>query len=138
VGRPRSRRSSPSARSRAQRRLVDRLALRSSGVFLSSASPDHEQNAVGMQSVAPFVRLAEERGRGRIPRRVAARLERRAQAARRERRRVRLALDERLPENASGGLPSESKSMKASCFSAVEPVIGWNQCVKSIIVRRRL
>ena len=35
-----------------------------------------------------------------------------------------------LPENSMIILPSLSGAMKLSCFSAVIPVIGWNQCVK--------
>ncbi len=34
-----------------------------------------------------------------------------------------------LPENSSMILPSEVGLMKESCFSAVMPVIGWNQWV---------
>ena len=34
-----------------------------------------------------------------------------------------------LPESSKMGSPSLSLSRNESCFSAVEPVIGWNQCV---------
>ena len=34
-----------------------------------------------------------------------------------------------LPENSSTILPLSSGEMKLSCFSAVTPVMGWNQCV---------
>ena len=37
-----------------------------------------------------------------------------------------------LPENSSNTLPSEVGLINASCFSAVIPVIGWNQCVKCV------
>ena len=53
----------------------------SSGVFLSSASPVHDTNTVGMTSVAPFGRLADVRGAGRVPAGVAAGLEGGADAA---------------------------------------------------------
>ena len=35
-----------------------------------------------------------------------------------------------LPEKRANGSPFMSGSKKLSCFSAVPPVIGWNQCVK--------
>ena len=69
---------------------------RSSGVFLSSASPVQLTNAVGMTSVTLLPLLQQPRRAGRIPRRIAARLERAAHAARREARRVGLALDQLL------------------------------------------
>ena len=37
-----------------------------------------------------------------------------------------------LPENLEIGSPWLSGSIKASCFSAVPPVKGWNQCVKCV------
>ena len=69
-----------------------------------------------------------ERVASGIPRGVAARFERRAQAAVGETGRVGFALYEFLTgkthnDRAPVGL------MKLSCFSAVIPVIGWNQCV---------
>jgi hypothetical protein len=33
------------------------------------------------------------------------------------------------------GCPSSSNDRKASCFSAVSPVCGWNQCVKCVTPR---
>ena len=69
---------------------------RSSGVFLSSASPVQLTNAVGMTSVVAAAGLEQPGRAGRIPRRVAARLEGRAHAAGREARGVGLAADQFL------------------------------------------
>src|SRR3954468_19115932 len=35
-----------------------------------------------------------------------------------------------LPENSAIAVPAPVGAKKESCFSAVEPVSGWNQCVK--------
>ena len=69
---------------------------RSSGILWSSASPVHETNAVGMQRTAPFGFSRMKAGEVGIPGGVAARLERRADAAGRERGGVGLALDQLL------------------------------------------
>ena len=69
---------------------------RSSGVFLSSASPVQLTNAVGMTSVTDAAAVEQPRRAGRIPRRVAARLEGGAHAAGREARGVGLAPDQFL------------------------------------------
>ena len=69
---------------------------RSSGVFLSSASPVQLTNAVGITSVDRAAAVEQPRRARRIPRRVAARFEGGAHAARREARRVGLALDQFL------------------------------------------
>ena len=37
-----------------------------------------------------------------------------------------------LPENSIITCPSSVGQMKLSCFSAVMPVSGWNQCVKCV------
>ena len=37
-----------------------------------------------------------------------------------------------LPENSIITVPLSIGEMKLSCFSAVMPVIGWNQCVKCV------
>ena len=34
-----------------------------------------------------------------------------------------------LPENSASAVPSPVGAKKLSCFSAVDPVSGWNQCV---------
>ena len=34
-----------------------------------------------------------------------------------------------LPENSAIAVPPPVGAKKESCFSAVEPVSGWNQCV---------
>jgi hypothetical protein len=73
--------------------------------------------------------LLEKGGARNVPGRVTARLEGGPEAAGREARSVRLALDELLPENSIRTLPSAVGAMKESCFSAVSPVGGWNQWV---------
>ena len=40
-----------------------------------------------------------------------------------------------LPENSMITPPSGEGEMKLSCFSAVMPVSGWNQCVKCVAPR---
>jgi hypothetical protein len=40
-----------------------------------------------------------------------------------------------LPENSAIAVPSPAGPKKESCFSAVEPVRGWNQCVKWLAPR---
>ena len=84
------------ARARRSRRRESASIERSSGILWSSASPVHEVKAVGMHSSAPFGFSRMNAGRGRVPGGVAARLERRADAAGRERGGVRLALDQLL------------------------------------------
>ena len=37
-----------------------------------------------------------------------------------------------LPENSMITRPPSTGERKLSCFSAVMPVIGWNQCVKCV------
>ena len=69
---------------------------RSSGVFLSSASPVQLTNAVGMTSVAPLPVIEQPGRAGRVPRGVAARFEGGAHAARREARGIGLAADQFL------------------------------------------
>ncbi len=91
---------------------------------------------------AQDVVLDERRARG-VPGGVAAGLERGAQAAVGEARRVGLALDQgfagklldasdsplirALPENLVMAVPSWLGSRKLSCFSLVMPESGWNQ-----------
>ncbi len=65
----------------------------------------------------------------RIPCGVAAGLERGAQTARGEARRIGLALNEFLAGKLWIARPSGVGSRKLSCFSDVMPVRGWNQCV---------
>ena len=102
-------------------------------IFVSSASPVHDANTVGMQSVRAVRVLDDERRAGRVPRRVAAGLEGGADAAAREARRVGLALDQLLAgELRRSAVPSPTERRNESCFSAVEPVSGWNQCVKCV------
>ena len=103
---------------------------RSSGILASSASPVHEANAVGMQSSVAVRVLEEEGGAGRVPGGVAAGLEGGADAAGRERGGVGLALDQLLAGEARRSRRRRrSGSKNESCFSAVEPVSGWNMWV---------
>ena len=37
-----------------------------------------------------------------------------------------------LPENSASAVPSPAGPKNESCFSAVEPVSGWNMCVKCV------
>ena len=84
---------------------------------------DRQRDAVGLD-------LEEDR-RGHVPRGVAAGLERGPDAARRERRRVGLALDEVLARELGDRRARRAIGFRnESCFSAVEPVIGTNQWVK--------
>ena len=76
--------------------LLSACIERSSGVFLSSASPVHETNAVGNAERRAVGVLEDVGGAGDVPGRVAAGFERGADAAAREARGVGLALDQRL------------------------------------------
>ena len=90
------------------------------------AGPAHERRRDDQRDRAAAV---EQPGRAGIPRRVAARLEGGAHAAGRKARGVRLALDQLLAREPWTALPSPSGDRNESCFSAVMPVSGWNQCV---------
>ena len=76
--------------------LLSASMLRKSGVFLSSASPVHDTNTVGMTSVAPLGDSRMYAGESGIPAGVAAGLEGGADAAGGEAAGVRLALDQFL------------------------------------------
>ena len=101
---------------------------RSSGILVSSASPvqddegrrDAQQGAVGV--------LQQEGRRGRVPGRVAAGLERRADATGREGGGVGFALDELLARRSR---PSPSRRPRGRRRSRASrrwsPVSGWNQ-----------
>ena len=108
-------------RAQQRRLLVERLA-----VVGAERGRDAERDVAGRV-------LLEKGRRGAVPGRVAARLEGGAQAA-------RTGSDDAsgspwissLPENSMITPPSPVGEMNASCFSAVMPVIGWNQCVKCV------
>src|SRR3989338_10074643 len=102
---------------------------RSKGVFLSNASPFQPTKYVGMHSVAalgPSLMNAGLVGSHPVYPRAS---------------KVGLNPPEgkldasgspwinSLPENSRTTPPSPSGEMKESCFSAVSPVKGWNQCV---------
>ncbi len=103
---------------------------RSSGVFLSSASPVQLKNAVGMTSVVPFWDVRSHGGlvgsQAVYPR--ASKVERMPPDGKLDA--SGSPLINSLPLNsATARPPSVDGTMNESCFSAVMPVIGWNQCV---------
>src|SRR4029077_5376049 len=108
---------------------------RSRGVFLSSASPVQEQNAVGIQRVVPLGLSMMNAGlvgsQAVYPR--ASKV-------------VRMPPDGKLeasgsprtsslPVNSAIAEPPSVGTRNESCFSAVSPVIGWNQWVKWVAPR---
>ena len=99
------------------------------GVFLSSASPVYEQNAVGMQSVTPAA--SSRRNAGDVQSHavypLASKVARRPPEGKEDA--SGSPLINSLPENSRTGLLSDAGLKKESCFSAVIPVIGWNQWV---------
>ena len=74
------------------------------------AAPRRERRRDAQQRAVRV--LQDERRRGRVPRGVAASLERRAQAARRERGRVRLALDELLAGELGDGVAVAGRAVE--------------------------
>ena len=104
-------------RAQQRRLLVERLAGPA-----DERGRDDERRAVR--------RHQQPRRAGRVPGGVAARLEGGAHAARGEARGVGLARDQFLAaELGDGAAVGASGDRNESCFSAVMPVIGWNQCV---------
>ncbi len=102
---------------------------RKRGVFLSSASPVQLRNAVGITSVTDLPVFSSHGGlvgsHAVYPR--ASNVERIPPDGK---------LDasgspwmSSLPENSDTALPSPLGDRNESCFSAVMPVSGWNQCV---------
>src|SRR5688500_2072195 len=103
---------------------------RSSGVFLSSDSPVQLTNAVGITSVVPFCEVSSHGGlvgsHAVYPR--ASKVERIPPDGKLDASGSPMMSS--LPLNsATARPPSDDGTMKESCFSAVIPVIGWNQCV---------
>src|SRR6187401_507865 len=104
---------------------------RSSGVFLSSASPVQLTNAVGITNVTLLPPLNSNQGglvgsHAVYPR--ASKVERIPPEGKLEASGSPLMSS--LPLNsATARPPSPEGAMNESCFSAVMPVIGWNQCV---------
>ena len=97
---------------------------------LTVVADEHRRHA----QRAPVDALDQEHRRAGIPRGVAARLERGAYAAGGNELASGSPWMSCDPENRSRTLSSPGmltfRSMKLSCFSAVSPVIGWNQWVK--------
>ena len=105
---------------------------RSKGVFLSRASPVQEQNAVGMQSVVPLG--LSRMNAGLVGSHAVYPLASNV---------VRMPPDGKLdasgsprtsslPLNSATAKPPSVGTRNESCFSAVKPVIGWNQWVKCV------
>ena len=95
------------------------------GVFLSSACPPYAQNAVGMQSVLPLMNAYEVGSHVVYP--LASNVALIPPDGNEEASGSPLISS--LPENSMITPPSGDGVMKLSCFSAVIPVSGWNQCV---------
>src|SRR5262249_37621316 len=102
---------------------------RSSGVFLSSASPVQLTNAVGMTSVTLFPLTCSHGGlvgsHAVYPR--ASKVERMPPDGKLDASGSPLISS--FPRNSVIGEPSFEGERNESCFSAVMPVSGWNQCV---------
>src|SRR3954451_24718655 len=102
---------------------------RSSGVFLSSASPVQLTNAVGITSVTAPPLLSSHGGlvgsHAVYPR--ASKVDRRPPDGKLEA--SGSPLINSFPENSATALPSGVGFRNESCFSAVMPVSGWNQWV---------
>src|SRR5215216_6000853 len=102
---------------------------RSSGVFWSSASPVQLTNAVGMTSVVPFGVTSSHGGlvgsHAVYPR--ASNVDRMPPDGKLDASGSPLISS--LPLNSATARPSDVGDRNESCFSAVMPVIGWNQCV---------
>ena len=103
--------------------------LLKSGVFLSSATPVHDTNTVGMTSVAPLG--ASRMYAGLVgshpvyPR--ASNVARMPPDGKLEASGSPLMSS--LPLNSARAVPVPVGVRKLSCFSAVSPVIGWNRWV---------
>src|SRR6188508_2333030 len=101
---------------------------RSSGVFLSSASPVQLTKAVGMTSVTllPLTWNGGLVGSHAVyPR--ASKVDRMPPDGKLDA--SGSPLTSSLPRNSAIAEPSDAGDRKESCFSAVIPVSGWNQCV---------
>src|SRR4029079_8520536 len=102
---------------------------RKSGVFLSSASPVQLTNAVGMTRVAPCDDIRSHGGlvgsHAVYPR--ASKVDRMPPEGKLDASGSPLISS--LPANSATARPSLVGDRNESCFSAVMPVIGWNQCV---------
>ncbi len=102
--------------------------LRRSGVFWSSASPLYEQNAVGMQRVSSFKKAYELGSQAVYP--LASNVALNPPDGNEEASGSPFISS--FPENSIIICPSSVGTIKLSCFSAVIPVSGWNQCVKCV------
>ena len=93
---------------------------------MSSASPPYEQNAVGIHNVLSFIKAYEVGSHAVYP--LASNVARRPPLGNEDASGSPFISS--LPENSMITPPSGEGSIKLSCFSAVIPVRGWNQCVK--------
>ena len=102
---------------------------RSSGVFVSRASPVQLTNAVGITSVVPFGVTSSQGGlvgsHAVYPR--ASKVDRMPPDGKLDA--SGSPFTSSLPLNSATARPSGVGVRKESCFSAVMPVSGWNQCV---------
>ena len=96
---------------------------RNNGVFLSNASPLYEQNAVGIHKEPSFINAGDVQSHAVYP--LASKVALSPPDGKEDA--SGSPLINSFPENSRITLPSAVGFMKASCFSAVIPVIGWNQ-----------
>jgi len=100
---------------------------RRSGVFLSNASPLYEQNAVGIHKIqalsVSLMNAGDVQSHAVYP--LASNVALNPPDGNEDASGSPLISS--FPENSSKTLPSSVGLMKASCFSAVTPVNGWNQ-----------
>ena len=117
----------------AQRLRESASIERSSGVFLSSASPVQLTNAVGMHERVPFGVSTMPRAGWSDPTRCSRAL-RTWPACRPKESSTRPArpAPARVPPNSATAPAIAGRRRNESCFSAVMPVSGWNQCVKCV------
>ena len=101
---------------------------RRSGVFLSSAWPPYEQKAVGIYSTSSLIKAYEVGSHAVYP--LASKVARSPPLGKLEASGSPWMSS--LPENSMIALPPPAGVMKLSCFSAVMPVMGWNQWVKCV------
>ena len=105
--------------------LLSAFMLFKRGVFLSRTSPLYEQKAVGMNSVPSLTKAKEVGSHAVYPR--ASKVARMPPLGKEEA--SGSPRTSSFPEKSMMTLPSLVGVIKLSCFSAVTPVIGWNQCV---------
>ena len=108
---------------------------RSRGILVSRASPVHDAKAVGMQRTAPLGFSRMKAGlvgsQAVYPR--ASKVARMPPVGKLEA--SGSPFTSSLPVNWASAVPSPTGAKNESCFSAVEPVRGWNQWVKWVAPR---